>query len=157
MTSPAGGDALKPHLLWGVKSSFVGYISSLPDGRIEAHDGVWQQGRALAFPQDYVTEVPEGEYWFRGKLSFAGHGGMMKLDIAKPRIVHGPAGLQLSIDTDDARVAIADLQQTDSGEAFGMKRIGYTVTLTDAGSALFNGQYPAGSEMDPINITLLNH
>lgn len=47
--APAG-DPFQPHLEWGLKSSFVGYISSLADGRIEASNGVWQVGNALAFP-----------------------------------------------------------------------------------------------------------
>lgn len=151
--APAG-DPFQPHLEWGLKSSFVGYISSLADGRIEASGGVWQVGNALAFPVSPATEVPESEVWFNGRVSFSGHGGMMKLDLFEPRIENHDAAIKLTIDQAGERVAIADLVETGVSRAFGLVKTRFSAVLTEEGSKLFNGQYPAGQEMEEVEVVL---
>ncbi|MGO3527165.1 HtaA domain-containing protein [Glutamicibacter arilaitensis] len=151
---PPAGDPFQPHLEWGLKSSFVGYISSLADGRIEASNGVWQVGNALAFPVSPAVEVPENEIWFNGRVSFSGHGGMMKLNLIEPRIVNHDETITLTIDEAGERIAIAELTETSVSNAFGLVKTRFAAVLTEAGSKLFNGQYPAGQQMEEVEVVL---
>lgn len=151
--APAG-DPFQPHLEWGLKTSFVSYISSLADGRIEAANGVWQAGNALAFPVSPAAGVPENEIWFNGRVSFSGHGGMMKLDLFEPRIVNHDENISLTIDEAGERVAIAELTETSVSNAFGLVKTRFSAVLTEAGSKLFNGQYPAGQQMEEVEVVL---
>lgn len=151
--APAG-DPFQPHLEWGLKSSFVGYISSLPDGRIEASNGVWQVGNSLAFPASPATDVPENEVWFNGRVSFSGHGGMMKLDLVEPRVENHEESITLTIVADGGRVAIAELTETSVSRAFGLTKTRFGAVLTEAGSAMFNGQYPAGQQLEEVQVVL---
>ncbi|WP_313811018.1 HtaA domain-containing protein [Glutamicibacter sp.] len=148
------GDPFQPHLEWGLKSSFVGYISSLPDGRIEAANGVWQAGTALAFPVHPAAEVPENEIWFNGRVSFSGHGGMMKLDLIEPRIENNDDKILLTISAGDDRVGIAELTETSVSNAMGLVKTRFSAVLTEAGSKMFNGQYPAGQQMEQVTVVL---
>lgn len=151
--APAG-DPFQPHLEWGLKSSFVSYISSLADGRIEASNGVWQAGNSLVFPASSATEVPDNEVWFNGRVSFSGHGGMMKLDLIEPRVENHDETISLTIAMADGRVAIAELTETVVSRAFGLVKTRFSAVLTEAGSKLFNGQYPAGQQLEDIEIVL---
>ncbi|GAA2951434.1 HtaA domain-containing protein [Glutamicibacter bergerei] len=149
------GDPFQPHLQWGLKASFVGYISSLPDGRIEASNGVWQVGNNLAFPVSNQTEAPEGELHFKGNVSFEGHGGMMKLDLIEPHIEeHGDKILLSVADQSGTRAPLAELTETTVSNAFGLVKTRFEARLTEQGSVLFNGQYKAGQEMEPVEIVL---
>ncbi|MGP7814542.1 HtaA domain-containing protein [Glutamicibacter soli] len=148
------GDAFQPHLQWGVKASFVGYIASLADGRIEASNGVWQVGNALAFPVHPAVDVPDNEIWFNGRVSFSGHGGMMKLVLNEPRIENQGESIFLTIDTPEGRTAIAELTETGVSHAMGMTRTRFSAVVTEDGSKMFNGQYPAGQAMEEVEVTL---
>ncbi|WP_159612176.1 HtaA domain-containing protein [Glutamicibacter sp. JC586] len=148
------GDPFQPHLEWGLKASFVGYISSLPDGRIEASNGVWQVGNSLVFPASPATDVPDNEVWFNGQVSFSGHGGMMKLDLIEPRVENQDEAIKLTIGTATERIAIAELTETAVSRAFGMVKTRFSAVLTDEGSKLFNGQYPAGQGLEDLEIVL---
>lgn len=147
------GDPYQPHLEWGVKASFVGYISSLPDGRIEAANGVYQVGNSLAFPVHPATDTPENELWFNGRASFSGHGGMMKLDLIEPRIENHDEKIFLTIGKEE-RVAIAELVETSVANAMGLVKTRFSATLTEEGSKLFNGQYPAGQQLEEVTVVL---
>ena len=148
------GDPYQPHLEWGVKASFVGYISSLADGRIEAADGVWQAGNALAFPVHPEIDVPDNEIWFNGRVSFSGHGGMMKLDLIQPRIENTDDKIFLTIAAGEDRVAIAELTETSVANAMGLVKTRFSAVLTEAGSKMFNGQYPAGQQLEEVTVIL---
>ncbi|WP_347037854.1 HtaA domain-containing protein [Glutamicibacter halophytocola] len=151
--APAG-DPFQPHLEWGLKASFVGYISSLADGRIEASNGVWQAGNSLVFPASPATDIPDNEVWFNGHVSFSGHGGMMKLDLIEPRVENQDEAITLTIGTANGRVAIAELTETAVSRAFGLVKTRFSAVLTEDGSKLFNGQYPAGQQLEDLEIVL---
>ncbi|MGP9529135.1 HtaA domain-containing protein [Glutamicibacter sp. AOP5-A2-18] len=148
------GDPFQPHLEWGLKASFVGYISSLADGRIEASNGVWQAGNSLVFPASLSEEAPDNEGWFNGQVSFSGHGGMMKLDLIEPRVENQDDAIKLTIDTATERVAIAELTETSVSRAFGLVKTRFSAVLTEDGSKLFNGQYPAGQALEDLEVVL---
>ena len=152
--APAG-DPFQPHLEWGLKASFVGYISSLADGRIEASNGVWQIGNALAFPLAQDADTPDNEVRFHGRVSFSGHGGMMKLDLVEPRVEnHEDDSISLTIAAGEERIAIAQLVELSTSRAFGLAKTRFDAVLTEEGSKLFNGQYPAGQKMEQVEIVL---
>ncbi|PCC30018.1 hypothetical protein CIK76_02645 [Glutamicibacter sp. BW80] len=155
MNGAPAGDPFQPHLEWGLKASFVGYISSLPDGRIEASNGVWQVGNNLAFPVAVDAKSPEGELRFNGRVSFVGHGGMMKLDLIEPRIEEHDDLVLLSVANENGeRLPIAELVETAVSNAFGLVKTRFAASLTEQGSALFNGQYKAGQDMEPVEVVL---
>lgn len=149
------GDPFQPHLLWGLKASFVEYISSLPDGRIDASEGVWQVRNNFAFPVSEQPNMPETELHFMGSVCFVGHGSMMKLDLVDPHLEeHGEKILLSVADQSATRRPLAELSEVDVITIFGIVKTIFEARLTEEGSALFNGQYKAGQILEPVVIML---
>ena len=160
---PPGG----PVLRWGIKRSFISYLSRLPDASVSAEAGASiVSGSYFQFvPDDGVPAAgdgaPAGVRKFRGQVRLSGHHGMMSLFVADPWLEFGEA---------DAVLSIADPQQTvGSGGRLELLRLAITgwpvatgrdgagpdwtelpARLAPAAVELFNGQYEAGEEMDPV-------
>src|SRR5690606_23326833 len=75
-------------LQWGIKSSFLDYVTRMPDGRALAGAGVTVNERGeLVFPFDEeATSSPE-TFAFGGDVRFSGHFGLLFVQIALPHIV----------------------------------------------------------------------
>lgn len=79
---------------------------------------------------------------------------MMKLNLIEPRIVNHDETITLTIDEAGERIAIAELTETSVSNAFGLVKTRFAAVLTEAGSKLFNGQYPAGQQMEEVEVVL---
>ncbi|NQD41791.1 HtaA domain-containing protein, partial [Glutamicibacter halophytocola] len=78
----------------------------------------------------------------------------MKLDLIEPRVENQDEAITLTIGTANGRVAIAELTETAVSRAFGLVKTRFSAVLTEDGSKLFNGQYPAGQQLEDLEIVL---
>ena len=90
-------------LTWGIKRSFVRYVSFLPDVSVSIANG------AEATNGSFFTFAPNGgeldphtgfgTLHFKGEVHMSGHGGMMQLRIVDPWITLTPHGASLGMPT----------------------------------------------------------
>lgn len=161
-TEPAPGDQLPPSgLTWGVKRSFIRYISGLPDGAVSATEGATIVESSLFnfVPDggDFDVDTGTGVLRFRGDVRMAGHFGMMFVQILDPWLEFTTEGAALSTlasnedGTGRDRVILGTLQPGSPENIDGsFVWQGIDVAISPQGSELFNGQYPAGQPMDPL-------
>lgn len=153
---------LTPGLRWGIKRSFIDYINSLPDASVSAVDGAAMDEAGLfrfaPDRSDYDVDGATGILRFRGDVRLSGHQGMMFVRLLDPWIaLSGGRGI-LSIGTGEeagqGRTAVAVLRAGTPVRAADGSLTWTTVevSITDEGSELFDGQYPAGQPMDPLFI-----
>lgn len=146
-------------LTWGIKRSFVRYVSFLPDVSVSI------EGGAEATNGSYFNFAPNGgeldphtgygTLHFKGEVRMSGHGGMMRLDILDPWVALTPHGATLGIYAGAATggIVLATLELPPP-EALKTGTLWQDVPtfLAPGGVALFNDQYPVGQEMDPLFI-----
>lgn len=158
----ASPDPLPPlGLTWGIKRSFIDYITGLPDGAVSAADGatVVQSSLFCFAPEDCDYDIARGTgvLRFRGDVRLAGHHGMMFVRLLDPWIEFtGGRGI-LSISTGDGggqeRTEVGTLHAAAPREVDGFLVWEHVdVLISPAGSELFDGQYAAGQSMDPLFI-----
>ncbi|WP_158256106.1 HtaA domain-containing protein [Corynebacterium sp. 13CS0277] len=166
----AAGDAkavTATALRWGIKSSFLTYISgSIAKGAWALSNTTYDQGQfTFSGSRGSVnTAAKSGTIGYAGGVRFSGHGGKLDLMIANPEIVfQGSRGtLQATVvssdmsgtRTDFGRVALADLTFS-SLDVSDTQVTGTTsaVTLTAAGAQAFAGFYEAGTALAPLSFT----
>lgn len=126
-------------LLWGVHASFREYLQRLSDGRTEVSDGavLLDDGRVL-FP---ALDGSPGR--FAGAVHFTGHHGMLALTLARPQLTDGALTVDDPFPTADPGARIAVVVHETHG----------STRLTEEGSDLFLGTYPAGTEFDPLTVS----
>jgi hypothetical protein len=149
-------------LTWGVKRSFVSYLTRLPDGAVSATDGANVVASSLfnfaPESSDYEPSTATGTVRFSGDVRMAGHHGMMFVRLLDPWIEFREDHAELSVMTtnDDGglqRIALGIMPPVAPVSVPGaLIWQGVDVALTPAGSEVFNQQYPPGQEMDPIFI-----
>lgn len=150
-------------LEWGVKRTFIEYVSGLADGEITADEPatISELGR-FSFPAQpgpgLDAKTGFGVFKFRGAAHAAGHFGMMSVTITDPWIEIGPDGAALTIPDPDRgaasgkRIALATLTlETEDGSKV-WADIASTLTVEAIG--IFNRQYESGSAMDPVTVVL---
>lgn len=76
-------------LRWGVKTSLMRYVRSLPDGVIETSDGA-EIGEADVFRFPFVERGRDGVLRYAGRLHWSGYGGLMDAELSSPWIALGP-------------------------------------------------------------------
>ena len=167
--APPAPPALASGLLsWGVRDSFVRYIvGPIANGSIAVAGGAGYSGGLFQFPQadggDFDRASGTGTAVYRGSVSFSGHGGLLALTIADPRItIAGDGSGALSVVAGGSRIAFAALDfggATRSADASGaITWTGVAATLTPDGSALFayggSTFYPAGTALSPLTFTI---
>lgn len=172
MTNPTNSpeDSAPPTgLTWGIKRSFVRYLSFLPDASMSIENGAEAtSGSFFTFAPNGAELDPQtgqGTLRFKGEVRMSGHGGMMRLQLLNPWITLRPEGATLSIATPGttdaepgatanglALVTFKLPQLEDSGAGLLWQDV--PTFLTADGAALFNDQYPVGQDMDPIFIHL---
>jgi hypothetical protein len=112
-------------------------------------------------PSDLTASVPAGVRKFRGQVRLSGHHGMMSLFVADPWLEFGADGAVLSVADPQqapgsgARLELLRLAGTGGTGSVGTGFAGTGWTelpaqLAPAAVELFNGQYAAGEEMDPV-------
>ena len=130
-------------LVWGIKSSLLGYVRGMSDGRVEVADGATEAGDGFRFEA-------LGPLAFRGAVTLHGHGGMLHLRIADPAIARTADGWVLEIadpDDPDIRLPFATIAAFDGELATG-------TALTEDGADLFFGPYRAGTPVDDPRVDL---
>ncbi|GAA4743426.1 hypothetical protein GCM10023350_30160 [Nocardioides endophyticus] len=159
-------DAPRPGLHWGIKTSFLEYISRMPDGRASITDGAtFLEGNVAAFeplPDAVPADASPGErtWAFRGDVRFAGHHGMLYVRIADPRVTvrEGRAVLTvLDPEEPDTRPRLPLVQFTlvqQDLDADLDAWLATDVALTPEGTGLFNDVYEAGEMFEPLAIFL---
>ena len=158
----AAPDPLPPlGLSWGIKRSFIDYISGLPDGSVSATEGATVAGASLFYfspeSSDYDVARGTGVLRFRGDVRLAGHHGMLLVRILDPWITFTSGSGVLSISTGDGggqdRTVVAYLSPSKPLDADGSLVWEHVdVVISPEGSDLFDGQYAAGQPMDPLSI-----
>lgn len=156
---PASG----PGLVWGVKRSLIAYISRLPDGKVFFDDGVrltadyhFQFPLGVAPEFDQVTGA--GVIRFGGFVHLAGHLGAMAVTLARPSLHVDGRGGRLSFEAPGARGAQArrvlfDIVMERPCAVDGLLSWrGLRPTLTQEGADVFESNYSAGTEFDPISV-----
>jgi len=159
--APDGRAPFTPSLVWGIKSSFLRYLASLPDGGYQAGPGVTVTADGeFCFPPDARLAGPRHQA-FRGEVRFSGHGAFLYVRIADPRVefpadpvgVEGDARLTVAGEG-SARLHLADLslmRRSDaSASSPAMRHLLFVPRLTAAGAEVFGGVYPAGTPLDPL-------
>lgn len=151
-------------LTWGVKRSFISYLTRLPDGAVSATDGATVVASSLfnfaPDSSDYDVSTATGAVRFSGDVRMAGHHGMMFVRLLDPWIEFREDQAELSVMTIDddggfQRIALGTLPPVAPESVPGASIWqGVDVALTLAGSEVFNQQYSAGQEMDPVFIRI---
>ncbi|MFH5823165.1 HtaA domain-containing protein [Georgenia sp. AZ-5] len=165
-TSTAAGSELpRPGLTWGLKRSFIRYISSLPDGAHAETDGASLEPPSLFhFSLDRAEldrSTGRGTLRFRGDVRLSGHHRMLSVMIADPWVeLRDDSATLTVVDANhwpdrSRRMPLASLSlpeptATPAGPMWGP----VPARLTREGTTVFNDQYVTGEEMDPAFILL---
>jgi Htaa len=151
-----------PVLRWGIKRSFISYLSRLPDGSVSADAGASiVSGSYFQFESDgggsaADAGAPAAVRKFRGQVRLSGHHGMMSLFVADPWLEFTAGGAVLSVEDPQqapgsgGRLELLRLAVPGGSEDAGAEWTELPAQLAPAAVELFNGQYPAGEEMDPV-------
>lgn len=155
-------DPLPPlGLTWGIKRSFIAYITGLPDGTVSATDGatVVESSLFCFAPEesDYDAALGTGVLRFRGDVRLAGHHGMLFVRLLDPWIAFTGGRGVLSISTGGTggqdRTAVGFLHAAAPREVAGsLLWEDVEVVISPEGAELFDGQYAARQSMDPLFI-----
>lgn len=156
----SAGLASAPGLTWGVKASFVSYVSSLDDGRVIATDGA--EGAAdseFFFPflgVDVESREPfAGSVRFGGTVEFNGHFGMMELTLRNPFFRMGPDACQLLADIRGQARPLASLAPREPERTeVGLTWRNWIPLLTAEGAREFRDSYAPGEELAPVSLSV---
>ena len=153
-------DAPPSGLTWGVKRSFMGYLSALSDAEIALGEGATLVGEGfLNFTLVDSTVDPgtgRGTMHFHGQALLSGHGGMMSVALRDPRLeLDGALAVLGVVNGDEAPVPLATLEDC-AFERNGTDLLwsSMRVLLTAEGSEMFARQYAAGQELDPVFVRI---
>jgi len=157
-------------LVWPIKASFVAYVLGMDDGELAASDGatvsagnifvfepapVSAAANATANANAFDASTRQGTLQFRGDVRFSAHFGMLSVQIADPSIEFGAESAVLTAASDGQRIPLATLALPEaSTHDSQLSWHGVVPRLSKAGSSLFNGVYPPGEELDPLDITV---
>lgn len=156
---------------WGVRSSFRSYITGpIAQGSISTADGATTNADGtFNFPDASGTsEVAGVEAAFGGSVHFTGHDGALEMTISDLRVVLDADTGVLQADVEsksfetgeptsfpDVTFATLDLngiEATEDADVFTWTDI--PALLTQDGSEAFAEFYPAGTALDPLDLTL---
>lgn len=166
-TTPADpeGEVTGARLDWGLKQSFRTYVK----GPI-AHGSWTLDGITGEFRWETVTSAAydngTGQLAFNGGVRFTGHGGQLDLTISQPQVRFAGGSAELLLDVRSKSLETGEFVELDDvvfatlGAAAPTVADGvvtYTAlpaTLTEEGAAGFAGFYAAGTELDPVTVTI---
>jgi hypothetical protein len=156
---PSGAGGLR----WGIKRSFLRYLSSLPDGQCSVTDGASAltdgvspvPGPLFAFTAD--DDQPDGPtvLRYRGDVRFRGHFGFLRVRVADPWLeITGDEGklsaIGIGSEPVPRRLLVTFRVRREDGMAFR----GIDVRLTAEGSELFGDNYPVGESFDDFDFEM---
>ncbi|MGR6520303.1 HtaA domain-containing protein (plasmid) [Rhodococcus erythropolis] len=143
---------------WGIKRSFIRYISYLPDGDHVGEDGAYLNEASLfTYPRSHSSGAGAGELRFRGTVRIGGHGGLLGVLLSEPWIrLSGDRGTLSVVDPSqwpsrEGRINLAELecerQPIDTGLV-----LRCAASLAEEGVSVFGGNYSQGTPLDPVVI-----
>lgn len=158
-------------LTWGFKESFRAYIDgSIANGEWTVADGATYETPSFGFPAEtgrVDPRNPNGEVAFAGSVRFTGHGDILDTTVANPVLVVRPDGTGLllldvsgpTMEGDEVTVTEAEFLDVDlTGQNLtpvdGVITIDAAPTTLTADGAVAFPNYEAGSEFDPLTVTL---
>ncbi|MBC7267425.1 MAG: HtaA domain-containing protein, partial [Streptomyces sp.] len=168
--APAGGDIVDGKLVWGVKESFRTYVvDGVARGEISVSGGASQAPDNGVFTFVDATGTFDGEKLsavFEGAVNFRGHeqGGTYGLDLTLSDLkvaFDGEGGELLadvtSLGEESPDVVLAELT-ADAADLAAEDDVvaldDVTAELTEAGAEAFGGFYPAGTALDPVDLSV---
>lgn len=160
---PSGSGGLR----WGIKHSFLRYLSSLPDGQCSVTDGASAVTEDTTPPlgplflftaaDDQPEGPPDGPtvLRYRGDVRFKGHFGSLRVRVADPWLeIAGAEGKLSAIGIGrepvprQPLVTFRVLRDEGAPEEDGTVFRGIDVRLTAEGSELFGDHYPVGEPFE---------
>jgi hypothetical protein len=158
-------------LSWGFKESFRAYIDgSIANGEWTVADGATYDTPSFGFPAEtgrVDPRDPNGSIAFAGAVRFTGHGGILDTTVANPVLVVRPDGTGIllldvsgpTMEGDEVTVTEAefldvDLTGQDLTPVEGVITIDAAPTTLTADGAVAFPNYEAGSDFDPLTVTL---
>jgi len=150
-------------LSWGIKSSFISYVTGpIANGSVSVYGGAGYSGGLVHFPQGSADAFDRasgnGTVGYRGTVAFTGHHGELDLAFTDPVITVSGASGSLSVVSGGSRITLATLaigsgsRSVDASGAITWS--GVPATLTAAGATAFAGFYGAGTALDPVTFTV---
>ena len=162
-TTPPAETLASGSLRWGISAPFASYITgSIARGSVSVSQGATRAGGLFQFGQaggsTYNADAGVGSVGFTGAVRYVGHGGLLDVSLASPELrITTPGSATLTVMHGGARIHIANVALS----AGNTTRSGNTVTITGApttlaasGVSIFQGNYPAGSALEPLTVTI---
>jgi hypothetical protein len=145
-------------LTWGVRGSFLHYVSAVAHGTVETAGGATvDEHGVFAFP--VVSVEQDGTDWrlaFSGSVRFTAHHGFLDLLLLDPKVVIGPGGGVVGTRTDAGSdrttpvVTLPGIPPVLDGDVLEWE--GLPTLLVPSAVPLFGDVYPAGTPMDPLGM-----
>lgn len=142
-------------LVWGIKSSLLGYIATLEDGQVEVSLPATRVENDFNFQldsnaSDYDAAAAQGSLQFRGQVLITGYWGTMRIQIADPKlsIAAGEAELAIRIDSFTGETKFETIAKGEFDSASNT----CTLRLTYGGQMILGQQYQVGQEINSATI-----
>ncbi len=133
-------------LEWAIRKSFVAYVEGLPDGGVEVEGGASRAASgAFVFPS-----VEGGALAFAGAVRFHGHGGVLDVTIADPRIEPQGDSAAVTVALGTGRIRFATVGELTRSDTDDLRSV--DVAVTDDGAYVLGGVYEPGTALDPFTI-----
>lgn len=158
-TNAYGSGALK----WGIKSSFVSYISKA--GKVTLLDGTTGTFNFPLLPNQNLTSANLSRIAFSGGVNFSAHGGVLDITVSQPIVVNESGAWVLKATAssknmgtgamvDYGEITIADLSEPVISQAGSVTTLEFTSATLNAAAVPVFGSYAAGVDMDLPTISL---
>lgn len=163
--SDPAGEVTSARLDWGLKQSFRNYVR----GPI-AHGSWTLDGVTGEFRWETVTAADyadgAGQVAYSGGVRFTGHDGQLDLTISQPQVRFASGSAELLLDVRSKSLETGEFVELDDVVFATLGTAAPTVTdnvvtytalpatLTEEGAAGFAGFYEAGTELDPVTVTI---
>jgi hypothetical protein len=142
-------------LIWGVRSSFVAYVSNQSDASIHVGDGAWITKSGFAFAG---AEQSDELMTFRGTVIFRAHGGLLHVELRDPQIRRHGRSWVLSVKdgaNPSQQVDFALVERLEAVKEPSLLRASNTALLPGV-VPLFGGSYQAGTLLDDPVVSLVD-
>ncbi|NWL10399.1 hypothetical protein DM793_03655 [Paenarthrobacter nitroguajacolicus] len=157
-------NAPKPGLLWGIRQSFLRYVSRIPDcqqyvgdGATLTSEGLYHFALDTSPPVGREAERFPGPLRYRGHVQFTGYSGMLSVVVLNPWIENNNGETTLTIANPmqpKSRIPLAKLVPFNVTHARpDVMVVRASTYLMTSAVTVFGGSYAAGEGLDPVVYT----